>query len=277
MTEEKNQTVPILISKEGLTMIEGFLGRKKGCFILDTGTSNSILFMNPISNKSSQCEIRSYGKSKFGRKEESSITILGKEITKSFIVLPIKDIPYTFHQEILGIIGVDVMRENQLVIDYMHKEVHLNTTNTYAPPNECHAKYSMSIGLQVYGVPIVTIAKENDVACLIVDTGSISNIISSEAVIHGNFNYSLLEKQELLNFLGKDEIVEKIIMDYNIVSLADDYICKLPYKEEFSMKISNGCLFQKENNFPLDGILGNLFMIKEKWILDFSQENIYIQ
>lgn len=29
MTEEKNQTVPILISKEGLTMIEGFLGRKK--------------------------------------------------------------------------------------------------------------------------------------------------------------------------------------------------------------------------------------------------------
>ena len=102
------------------------------------------------------------------------------------------------------------MRENQLVIDYMHKEVHLNTTNTYTPPDEYHAKYSMSIGLQVYGVPIVTIAKENDVACLIVDTGSISNIISSEAVIHGNFNYSLLEKQELLNFLGKDEIVEKI-------------------------------------------------------------------
>lgn len=165
--------------------------------------------MHPISNKSSQCEIRSYGKSKFGRKEESSITILGKEITKSFIVLPIKDIPYTFHQEILGIIGVDVMRENQLVIDYMHKEVHLNTINTYAPPDEYHAKYSMSIGLQVYGVPIVTIAKENDVVCLIVDTGSISNIISSEAVIHGNFNYSLLEKQELLNFLGKDEIVEK--------------------------------------------------------------------
>ena len=57
MTEEKNQTVPILISKEGLTMIEGFLGRKKGCFILDTGTSNSILFMHPISNKSSQCEM----------------------------------------------------------------------------------------------------------------------------------------------------------------------------------------------------------------------------
>lgn len=66
-------------------------------------------------------------------------------------------------------------------------------------------------------------------------------------------------------------------MDYNIVSLTDNYICKLPYKEEFSMKISNGCLFQKENNFPIDGILGNLFMIKEKWILDFSQENIYIQ
>lgn len=76
-------------------------------------------------------------------------------------------------------------------------------------PRWISCKYSMSIGLQVYGVPIVTIAKENDVVCLIVDTGSISNIISSEAVIHGNFNYSLLEKQELLNFLGKDEIVEK--------------------------------------------------------------------
>ena len=43
MTEEKNQTVPILISKEGLTMIEGFLGRKKGCFIAYFSCTQSVI------------------------------------------------------------------------------------------------------------------------------------------------------------------------------------------------------------------------------------------
>lgn len=274
------KSIRITISKDGYSLIKAkiLLGKewRDGYFIIDTGSSRSLIVgtsglnfrrqetINGISDK------ESYGKTGF-TKIDISETIF------PFGCLEIKQqqmpkVEYTT----LGIIGVDFLLKNKIVVDYNKIAMYQSYKKSLRFNDGSIGAIKMNLGLKEYGVPVMASVKDGQCCFLIADTGSIMNIISekiSSLLNIPNVDYSDMSLIEGIN--GTITIARRLIT-LRILMQQDGKTIPLVLKDVFGIKQSKGSLLGLDSaNYEIDGIIGNKLLLNEGWVFDFCNKIMF--
>lgn len=135
--------------------------------------------------------------------------------------------------------------------------------------------YPINYGLSKTGLPLIAVEMEGNNLCLLVDTGATLNLLDKRVYDHFN----------------KDQLNESIT-DNTISNFGIDGVETKAHRVEQNFQFEN-CLFktsftifdtsiafdkvEQESGIQIHGILGNEFLLENKWILDFQKLAIYNQ
>ena len=126
-------------------------------------------------------------------------------------------------------------------------------------------------GISKTGLPLIVVEIFGHHNCLMLDTGSNRNIIDHR--IYNHFKDKLETQPDSSEVLTLNGTTTGIIIDipFNFENQV--------YHETF-LCTENTEVFDKiydESGIQIHGILGNLFFLKHRWILDFEKIEVYKQ
>lgn len=260
---------PIIDTQDGLSMIEACVTKKgkrfKGYFYIDTGSSISIIDINLALYSGETTAFSALG----ANENNSYRTIVDFKIgvnsyKMNFHAVKKELLPKEKGKIVIGILGMDFLKNNLCIIDFKHNAL-------YKCTYKVDPKDSMRIEYDESGIPTITINGGNGPQPCLIDTGSDPNIMSQAALANGNFTFSLTNKIDTLYGLGY-----KIKSTSAVVCFFSEEIGDTHFEEEFQipMEEANAMLnIGKSKNVEI--ILGSSFMKRKKWILDFMNNIIY--
>lgn len=271
----------ILITKDGYSLIKAelLLNEKwhEGYFIIDTGSSRNI-----VSGASNHYLVKTEkingikGNESYGEQVFAKIRLLGNTLPFHGLKIDKRIMP-KIEYTILGLIGVDFLLKNDCVIDYQRNCLFkgLRTRPSLESSNQ-HAYIKMDIGLKEYGVPVMPSAIKGQCFFLIADTGSVVNILSRNVgQTIDNHNSSPCTLSIIEGIDGSIEVAESNIK-LQLLLQKDDKVINQTFKDNFGMKQSKGNILCLDAAiYAIDGIIGNIFLMRNKWIFDFCNKIMY--
>ena len=189
----------------------------------------------------------------------------------------VEDIP------IIGILGNEFMQKHSLVIDYNEYTLHSsNATPENLNISECDFFFPMGIGLDYYGVPVLSIQKDGQDIVTLADSGSADNILSEKVISKYNIPCRIVCEESSVHGISGSIKAKDAQVTFNLLTSRMEEPELIPYEDHFmisplSLSIANDSKYGKGNVEipPIEGILGAPFMAKEGWILDFGAKIIY--
>ena len=261
--KDNNKVCDILTSNEGFYIIRIYLDNGKNnapvYLLLDTGTSTSLLSLNLIRRESNLISFR--------------LSHEGKEYSHNFKDVKEDRIQMVKDYHIQGIIGVDFLLKNQLIVDFWKYEIsHGLSKKTFPKYDFFYPLKSMN---NLFKVPIVGIKTETDTFAFLIDSGSNSNVISSDLV---NIN-------KHASYKGADPIVLEN-MDSSINGYSSNVVIKvasidkgnlkyIPYSISAAITDTGNFSHDLFKSFYLKGVLGSRFLHENHWIIDFKNLIVY--
>ena len=187
-------------------------------------------------------------------------------------------------KSIIGIIGINLLCNLSLVIDYTEGFLH---TSTVTPSNltvsDCDYFFPLEIGFNYYGLPVVAMRQDKVDMVILADTGASNNVIAMQSLKENGFKHSFLDvKDELTGIAGSVE-VEQATVDFNLLTLDEnndetevrhhDLFMVMP---RYVMQFDEAKTDENDKVLPpIEGIISSEFMAKQGWALDFGAMIIY--
>lgn len=184
---------------------------------------------------------------------------------------------------VIGILGVQFLEQYRLVIDYDDYSIHTSevSPNSLAI-SDCDFFFPMEIGLNTYGLPVLSVKQNGKDLVTLVDTGATCNMIAEQTLVDNEFKCLRLNEKDVMMGLTGEVDVEEALVSFNMVSLTDDDVCEITRKYLFMVLPYYICTMNEsdsenseENLPPIEVLLGSPFMANEGWILDFGAKIIY--
>lgn len=127
---------------------------------------------------------------------------------------------------------------------------------------------SFKESLESVGLPIITIKQNNFDMHFVVDTGSTFSLINEQVCKYIKFS-PISKKATIIGIDGVPKIVSSIKIRLNL----NGNICE----EVFQVTDMSASMKDIEEKLciPIHGILGNSFMQKYKFVLDFNKKALY--
>lgn len=131
--------------------------------------------------------------------------------------------------------------------------------------------FPISYGLTKTGLPVIPVIIGNRVIHLIVDTGATHCLI--DASIPKQLGYhavNLNRKNSIMGIDGNPDggKVYEISFQFENQQFTQEFITKNIYDAMIEFELNHG--------LQVHGILGNDFLVKNKWIIDFDNLKIYV-
>ena len=261
-----------------------------GLMLVDSGSTTNILSPEIAEQTGLMCKLD----------EEDTISSISKEVMRvsqvrfSFVLgtqqfsetfcISNQQLPISVKgMKVLGILGNQFLQKHRLVLDYSDYTLH---TSNVSPSNlsieDCSFFFPMDIGLQFYGLPVLSVKQNGKELVTLVDTGSTTNMISRQTLTENEFKHRRLEgKDVIVNVIGEVEVDEARVW-FNMMSLYKDDVCELIRHDKFSVLPCNimtpeigDCDTNGDQLPPIEVLLGSPFIARERWILDFGANIIY--
>lgn len=185
---------------------------------------------------------------------------------------------------VIGIIGVDFLLLNKLVIDYASRTVHKSSiTPSNFSVEQCDYIFRMELGLKHYGMPVIPVKGTDFQHAAIIDSGADCCFISAKALEKVSDNVHLSDwMQESFGVAGR-QINRLATIGFTIQGWdADHQDCLHDYHHESLFQIvKEDCLYTTDDNpenpsiQPIDIIIGASFLALHKWAIDFGAQLIY--
>lgn len=256
-------SVKIHFSPEGYSLVSVSNIEKDYFFLLDTGSTKSLLF---------------YTHNKYKKNEEGNSTSDNSKIQFSlgkhkFNHTFIKDTNISHilkNQSIIGILGVDFFVKNKCIINYIDKTFSWKNSEWHNIP-ATKFRYPLQLGLKKIGMPVICMTNDfSSIGCL-VDTGSTTNIIVADSL--SGFGVKANSNETSTIILCGRKLNTKIL---NVTFKIANYLSSpIVFKDNFSVISNNIDLYASNSEPYFEGILGNSFLRQNKWIIDFSNKAMY--
>jgi hypothetical protein len=140
----------------------------------------------------------------------------------------------------------------------------------------------MEIGLKYYGMPVLSVKQNGKEIVTLLDSGADGNMIAEQTLSDNNFECQTFNEKDVLYGVAGSLEVGFAVVGFNIVSVMEDDLHELSYKDYFS--VLPDYLFASEiddcdsngNQLPpIEVALGSPFMAENGWVLDFGAKIIY--
>lgn len=185
---------------------------------------------------------------------------------------------------IIGVIGLNLLCNHGLVIDYANGFLHTSDVN---PSNltvaDCEYFFPLEIGLNCYGLPVVAIRQNNADLVMLADTGATNNAIAVQSLKENGFKHSYFDSKDVITGLNGGVEVDQATVDFNLLTLNENNDeAELPHNDLF--KVMPRYIIQSDEVGvdekgdklpPIEGVISSSFMAKEGWVLDFGAKIIY--
>ena len=189
-----------------------------------------------------------------------------------------------FDKSIIGIIGIDLLCNHGLVIDYANGSLHTSDVN---PSNltisDCDYFFPLSIGFKCYGLPVVAIRQGDADLVMLADTGATNNVIAMQSLKDNGFKHSYLDNKDVITGLNGSVEVDLATVDFNLLTLDDnndeveishhDLFMVMPH---YIVQADEARCDENGEQFPpIEGLISSEFMVRQGWALDFGARIIY--
>lgn len=262
-----------------------------GFLLLDSCSTHNILFNEMqerlgvlcIKGNESTC-LDTTGNCKVTVKDvRFSFVMSGQQFHEDFC-LSERETPYFVDDvPVIGLLGNIFLQQQNLVIDYDDFSLYTSevTHENLAIP-DCDFFFPMEIGLNNYGIPIVSLFQNEKEIPMMADSGAADNMIATQTIADCCMDHKLLDETDTISGIGGSVDTRLAIASFSLLTLKGNDVEKISRKAKFHVLPNyvyipedGECDENGEQLPPIEGTISCSFMAREKWILDFGAKIIY--
>ena len=261
-----NSTIVPFRMIEGMMLVEASINNQLGNYIIDTGAPTLVINEQPI-----QSTIRGRGISQGLLTAEVEVDAfdwsgIHKEKLSAFKV-DISHLEEVSGETIAGIIGYDILKEVELLMDYSNKAVQLSAVKT----KELYQRKPIAvIPFTMQGhLPVIKVKIGKKKLRLALDTASESNILDDS--IYKKISSAGLKNTMEGELQGVDQEIKKVL----ISTISETTVKGLPFTD-MKYLFTDLSHLKKESGIYIDGLLGYPFFKQEKMSINYKERKIYV-
>lgn len=251
----------------GVMLLEGRVDQKTGTFILDTGAP--YLALNQTGSQPTVKANSISAQWMIGQTRTETLQIQDRIWRKlAALEIDLKHLERSNDRALLGLIGYDVLKQSELLVDPDQKLLYLldpgkNIFHQTAQP-EVAATFQLADHL-----PLVELKIQGQTFYFGLDTGSETNLI--EGWVLARLDSAAYEYIGAINIRGLDQQAKRRpLVAINQVALAGATFDNLTFTQvDFSH-------LNQENLMPLAGVLGGDFLNRYKYSINYPHRRFYL-
>ena len=251
---------------EGMMLVEATMNNVQGNYIIDTGAPTLV-----INGQPTQSTTQGRGISQGLVTAEMKVQAFkwaGIERENLFAFqVDISHLEAVSGEKIAGIIGYDILKEVELLVDYSTQSIQLSATKrkgTYQKKPVTTIPFVMQEHL-----PVIKVKIGNKKLRLALDTASESNIL--DAGIYKKLSKATFKNTVKGELQGVDQQVKQVM----ISTISETIIKGLPFTDMKYLFTDLGHL-KKESGLYIDGLLGYPFFKQGKMSINYQERKIYV-
>ncbi len=265
-----------VITEEGLPIIEVSVQcgseERHGYFYIDTGSSINIIDEELVTDTGLESSFRGLGnKSSKTRIASVMFKIERNSYVDVFHAIEKKVIPHENNYDILGILGIKFMNKHNIIFNNYKKVIHMNKKSDFSPNQTV-----INMDYTEAGLPLIQAVFNDKKQWCLIDTGCTFNIACEP--VFGDFTFQPITHGDtnVLFSFGDKIMTLPAELDFSVTQELDGKSCELQYKEEFDVPVCGDKKYLDiDNGREIRVLLGNSFIKKHRWILDFGNNIIY--
>lgn len=263
-------------SKEGLTMIRAQVKTSNGWqnkyFVIDTGATIS-LFSPEVCKTRKICDsiMDLSGNILVSQRCTAMLSLAEKDMSIDGHVVDYEIFPKIAGKQVSGLLGVDFFVKNRIILDFDNGEMYQKEACKVAANNLTFVP--MKVGIKGFLIPTISLSCNNHELTFIVDTGATSNMIT-----HTIYDMSKKIKDiepYIMKGLVSSYLAKEYELEFQIKMSYAGRLIKHVFLDVFTF-IEYGSAISKTSVLnAVHGLIGNDFIHKNKWIIDFAEEKIF--
>lgn len=263
-------------SKEGLTMIRAQVKTSNGWqnkyFVIDTGATIS-LFSPEVCKTRKICDsiMDLSGNILVSQRCTAMLSLAEKDMSIDGHVVDYEIFPKIAGKQVSGLLGVDFFVKNRIILDFDNGEMYQKEACKVAANNLTFVP--MKVGIKGFLIPTISLSCNNHELTFIVDTGATSNMIT-----HTIYDMSKKIKDiepYIMKGLVSSYLAKEYELEFQIKMSYAGRLIKHVFLDVFTF-IEHGSAISKTSVLnAVHGLIGNDFIHKNKWIIDFAEEKIF--
>ena len=263
-------------SKEWLTMIRTQVKTSNGWqnkyFVIDTGATIS-LFSPEVCKTRKICDsiMDLSGNILVSQRCTAILSLAEKDMSIDGHVVDYEIFPKIAGKQVSGLLGVDFFIKNRIILDFDNGEMYQKEACKVAANNLTFVP--MKVGIKGFLIPTISLSCNNHELTFIVDTGATSNMITHTISNMGKKNKDI--EPYIMKGLVSSYLVKECELEFQIRMLYVGRFIKHTFLDVFTF-IEHGTAISKSSVLnSVHGLIGNDFIHKNKWIIDFSEGKIF--
>lgn len=263
-------------SKEGLTMIRTQVKTSNGWqnkyFVIDTGATIS-LFSPEVckTRKISDSIMDLSGNILVSQRCTAILSLAEKDMSIDGHVVDYEIFPKIAGKQVSGLLGVDFFIKNRIFLDFDNGEMYQKEACKVAANNLTFVP--MKVGIKGFLIPTISLSCNNHELTFILDTGATSNMITHTIYDMGKKNKDI--EPYIMKGLVSSYLVKECELEFQIRMLYVGRFIKHTFLDVFTF-IEHGTAISKSSVLnSVHGLIGNDFIHKNKWIIDFAEGKIF--
>lgn len=263
-------------SKEGLTMIRAQVKTSNGWqnkyFVIDTGATIS-LFSPEVckTRKISDSIMDLSGNILVSQRCTAILSLAEKDMSIDGHVVDYEIFPKIAGKQVSGLLGVDFFIKNRIILDFDNGEMYQKEACKVAANNLTFVP--MKVGIKGFFIPTISLSCNNHELTFIVDTGATSNMIT-HTIYDMNKKIKDIEPY-IMKGLVSCYLAKECELEFQIKMSYAGRLIKHIFLDVFTF-VEHGSAISKTSVLnAVHGLIGNDFIHKNKWIIDFAEEKIF--
>lgn len=263
-------------SKEGLTMIRAQVKTSNGWqnkyFVIDTGATIS-LFSPEVCKTRNICDsiMDLSGNILVSQRCTAILSLAEKDMSIDGQVVDYEIFPKIAGKQVSGLLGVDFFIKNRIILDFDNGEMYQKEACKVAANNLTFVP--MKVGIKGFLIPTISLSCNNHELTFIVDTGATSNMIT-HTIYDMNKKIKDIEPY-IMKGLVSCYLAKECELEFQIKMSYAGRLIKHIFLDVFTF-VEHGSAISKTSVLnAVHGLIGNDFIHKNKWIIDFAEEKIF--
>lgn len=263
-------------SKEGLTMIRTQVKTSNGwqnkCFVIDTGATIS-LFSPEVCKTRKICDsiIDLSGNILVSQRCTAILSLAEKDMSIDGHVVDYEIFPKIAGKQVSGLLGVDFFIKNRIILDFDNGEMYQKEACKVAANNLTFVP--MKVGIKGFLIPTISLSCNNHELTFIVDTGATSNMITHTIYDMGKKIKDI--EPYIMKGLVSSYLAKECELEFQIKMSYAGRLIKHIFFDVFTFIEHESAISKTSVLNAVHGLIGNDFIHKNKWIIDFAEEKIF--
>lgn len=263
-------------SKEGLTMIRTQVKTSNGWqnkyFAIDTGATISLFSPDVCKTRKISDSIMDLsGNILVSQRCTAILSCCEKDMSIDGHVVDYEIFPKIAGKQVSGLLGVDFFIKNRIILDFDNGEMYQKEACKVAANNLTFVP--MKVGIKGFLIPTISLSCNNHELTFILDSGATSNMITHTIYDMGKKNKDI--EPYIMKGLVSSYLVKECELEFQIRMLYVGRFIKHTFLDVFTF-IEHGTAISKSSVLnSVHGLIGNDFIHKNKWIIDFAEGKIF--